>query len=83
MTQENIFVKTNQDGFTGVARHELKKVVNELSDYESRIVLKFADYLRDQKEELKEAGLAILRKAERQVRSGGFVRWRDAKRSII
>jgi hypothetical protein len=33
------------------AKQELKKVVNELSDDESRIVLKFAEWLREQKEE--------------------------------
>jgi hypothetical protein len=61
----------------------LKKVVNELSDDESRIVLKFAEWLREQKEELTEAELAILRKGEQQVRNGDFVWWRDVKRTDI
>jgi hypothetical protein len=65
------------------AKQDLKKVVNELSDDESRIVLKFAEWLREQKEELTEAELAILRKGEQQVRNGDFVRWRDVKRTNI
>jgi hypothetical protein len=65
------------------AKQELKKVVNELSDDESRIVLKFAEWLREQKEELTEAELKILRKGEQQVRNGDFVWWRDVKRTDI
>jgi hypothetical protein len=65
------------------AKQELKKVVNELSDDESRIVLKFAEWLREQKEELTEAELKILRKGEQQVRNGDFVWWRDVKLTDI
>ncbi len=65
------------------AKQELKKVVNELSDDESRIVLKFAEWLREQKEELTEKELAILQRGEQQVRNGDFVWWRDVKRTNI
>ena len=65
------------------AKQELKKIVNELSDDESRIVLKFAEWLREQKEELTEKELAILQRGEQQVRNGDFVWWRDVKRTNI
>lgn len=65
------------------AKQELKKVVNELSDDESRIVLKFAEWLREQKEELTDKEIAILQRGEQQVRSGDFVWWRDVKRTNI
>ncbi len=65
------------------AKQELKKVVNELSDDESRIVLKFAEWLREQKEELTDKELAILQRGEQQVHNGDFVWWRDVKRTDI
>lgn len=65
------------------AKQKLKKVVDELSEDESRIVLKFAEWLREQKEELTDKELAILRRGEQQVRSGDFVWWRDVKRTNI
>jgi hypothetical protein len=65
------------------AKQELKKVVNELSDDESRIVLKFAEWLREQKEELTEKELAILQRGEQQVRNGNFAWWRDVKRTSV
>ncbi len=65
------------------AKQELKKVVNELSDEESRIVLKFAEWLREQKEELTDKELAILQRGEQQARNGDFVWWRDVKRTSI
>jgi hypothetical protein len=65
------------------AKQELKKVLNELSDDESRIVLKFAEWRREQKEELTVAELKILRKGEEQVHNGDFVWWRDVKRTDI
>jgi hypothetical protein len=63
------------------SKQELKRVVNELSDDESRIVLKFAEWLREQKEELTEKELAILQRGEQQVQNGDFVWWRDVKRT--
>ncbi len=65
------------------AKQELKKVVNELSDDESRIVLKFAEWLREQKEELTDKELAILQRGEQQVRNGDSVWWSDVKRTNI
>ena len=65
------------------AKQELKKLVDEFSDDESRIVLKFAEWLREQKEELTESDLAILRKGEQQVRNGDFVWWRDVRRTTV
>jgi hypothetical protein len=65
------------------AKQELKKVVNELSDDESRIVLKFAEWLREQKEELTDKEIAILQRGEQQVRNSDFVWWRDVKRTNV
>ena len=65
------------------AKQELKKIVNELSDDESRIVLKFAEWLQEQKEELTEKEIAILQRGEQQVNNGDFVWWRDVKRTNI
>ena len=65
------------------AKQDLKKVVNELSDDESRIVLKFAEWLREQKEELTDKELAMLHRGEQQVRNGDFVWWPDVKRTHI
>jgi hypothetical protein len=66
-----------------VAKQELKKVVGELSEDESRILLKFAEWLREQKEELTDKELAILRRGEQQIREGDFVWWRDVKRTKV
>ncbi|HSW57890.1 MAG TPA: hypothetical protein VLH15_05775 [Dehalococcoidales bacterium] len=65
------------------AKQELKKFVNELSDDESRIVLKFAEWLSEQKEDLTEKELAILQRGEQQVQNGDFVWWRDVKRTNL
>jgi len=65
------------------AKQELKKVVGELSEDESRILLKFAEWLKDQPEELTDKELAILRRGEQQIRKGDFVWWRDVKRTIV
>ena len=64
-------------------KQELEKVVGELSDDESRILLKFAEWLRSQGEELTDKELAILHKGERQIRGGDFVWWRDVKRTEV
>jgi len=66
-----------------IAKQELRKVVGELSEDESRILLKFAEWLREQKEELSYKELAILRRGERQIREGDFVWWRDVKRTKV
>ena len=63
------------------AKQELKKVVGELSEDESRILLKFAEWLREQKDEMTDRELAILHRGERQIREGDFVWWRDVKRT--
>ncbi|HSW57883.1 MAG TPA: hypothetical protein VLH15_05740 [Dehalococcoidales bacterium] len=65
------------------AKQELKKVVNELSDDESRIVMKFAEWPREQKEELTDKELTFLQRVEQQVQKGVFVWWRDVKRTNI
>jgi hypothetical protein len=65
------------------AKQELKKVVNELSDDESRIVLKFAEWLREQKEELTDKELTVLQRGEQQVHNDDFVWWRNVKRTNI
>ncbi|GEM_PF-1057674 len=63
------------------AKQELKKVLGDLSEDESRILLKFAEWLRDQEEHFTEKELAILLKGEKQIRKGDLVWWRDAKRT--
>jgi hypothetical protein len=64
-------------------RQKLEKVVRELSEDESRILLKFAEWLKDQPEELTEKELTVLRRGEKQIREGDFVWWRDVKRSDV
>lgn len=66
-----------------VAKQELKKVVGELSEDESRILLKFAEWLKEQGEELTEKELVILSKGEKQIRDEEFVWWRDVKRTNV
>jgi len=66
-----------------MTKQDLKKVVGELSEDESRILLKFAEWLREQKDELTEKELAILRRGEEQIRKGEFVWWRDVKRTNV
>jgi hypothetical protein len=65
------------------SKQELKKVVGELSEDETRIILRFAEWLREQRDELSDKELAILQKGEKQIRAGEFVWWRDVKRTDI
>ncbi len=64
-------------------KRELTKVVGELSEDESRILLKFAEWLKDQDEQFTEKELAILRRGEQQIRKGDIVWWRDVKRTEV
>jgi hypothetical protein len=64
-------------------KQELRKMVSELSDDESRILLKFAGWLKEQKEELSEKEMALLLKGQQQIREGDFVLWRDIKRTHV
>ncbi len=64
-------------------KRQLKKVVGELSEDESRILLRFAEWLNEQGEELTDKQLGILSRGERQVRDGDFVWWRDVKRTDV
>lgn len=66
-----------------IVKQELKKVVRELSEDESRILLKFAEWLKDQEEEFTDKELAILHRGEQQIREGDFVWWRDVKRTKV
>ncbi len=66
-----------------VAKQELKEVVGDLSEDKSRILLKFAEWLRDREEHQTEKELAILLKGEKQIRRGDFVWWRDVKRTKV
>jgi len=65
------------------AKQQLKKVVGELSEDESRILLRFAEWLNDQGEELGDRELAILNRGDKQVQDGDFVWWRDVKRTDV
>jgi hypothetical protein len=64
-------------------KQELRKMVGELSDDESRILLKFAGWLKEQKEELTEKEMAILSKGQQQIQNGDYVWWRDIKRTDV
>ena len=55
-------------------KRELTKVVEELSEDESRILLRFAEWLKDKDEQFTDKELAILRKGEQQIRKGEVVR---------
>jgi hypothetical protein len=69
--------------YLSAVKQDLKKVVSGLSDDESRILLKFAEWLQDQKEDLSAKEMAILQKGEQQINEGDFVWWRDVKRTNI
>ncbi len=64
-------------------KQELRTVIGELSEDESIILLRFAEWLKDSGETLSEKELSVLRKGEQQIRDGEFVWWRDIKRSDI
>jgi hypothetical protein len=65
------------------AKQELDKVVKQLPEDKQRIILRFAEWLRDQESEFTEEELTILRKGEKQVNKGDFVWWRDVKRTSV
>jgi hypothetical protein len=65
------------------AKQELKKVVGELSEDESRIILKFAEWLKEQRDEFTDKELNILHRGEKQITEGDFVWWRDVKRTSV
>jgi len=64
-------------------KRQLRKVVGELSEDESRILLRFAEWLDEQRDELTEKELATLSRGEKQVRDGELVWWRDVKTSDV
>lgn len=66
-----------------VAKEELKNLIGELSDAESRLVLKFARWLVEQEDELSEEEVALLRRGEEQFEKGEYVWWRDVKRTEV
>ena len=65
------------------AKQEFRKVVGELSENESRILLKFAEWLKEEGDELTDKELAILRKGGPQIREGDLILWRDVKRTDV
>ena len=67
----------------GATKEELRKVVGELSEDESHILLRFAEWLKDREDEFTDKELAILHRGERQIREGEFVWWRDVKRTKV
>ena len=66
-----------------VAKEELKNLIGELSDAESRLVLKFARWLVEQEDELTKEEAALLRRGEEQFEKGEYVWWRDVKRTEV
>jgi len=67
----------------GVVKEELRRVLEQLSDEESRVILKFAQWLVDQGEELTQEELALLQQGEEQFTKGDFTWWRDVKRTEV
>jgi hypothetical protein len=65
------------------AKQELKKVIGELTEDESRIILNFAEWLKERRTEFTDKELATLNKGEKQIREGEFVWWRDVKRTQL
>jgi hypothetical protein len=65
------------------AKEELKRVLEQLSEEESRLVLKFAQWLADQEEELTQEELALLQRGEEQFAKGEFAWWKDVKRTKV
>jgi len=66
-----------------VVKEELKNLIQELSETESRLVLKFARWLVEQEDELNEEEVALLRRGEEQFERGEYVWWRDVKRTEV
>ena len=64
-------------------KEELKKIVSELSEDESHILLKFAEWLKAGEEVFTDKDLAILHRGEQQIRKGETVWWRDVKRTKV
>jgi len=74
---------TEIGGIVGVVKEELRRVLEQLSDEESRVILKFAQWLVDQGEELTQEELALLQQGEEQFTKGDFTWWRDVKRTEV
>jgi len=68
---------------TNAAERKIGRVVEQLNEEERRLILRFAEWLRDQEDQFTDKELAILRRGERQVRKGDIVWWRDVKRSEV
>ena len=66
-----------------VAKEELKNLIGELSDAESRLVLRFARWLVEQEDELSEEEIALLRRGEEQFEEGEYVWWRNVNRTAV
>jgi hypothetical protein len=64
-------------------KEELRKAIEQLSEEESRVTLKFAKWLLDQGEEFTEEELALLWEGEEQFKKGEFTWWRDVKRTAV
>jgi hypothetical protein len=66
-----------------VVREELKNLVEELSDEESRVVLKFTRWLVEQEDELTEQELTLLRRGEAQFEKDEYTWWRDVRQTEV
>ena len=64
-------------------KEELRKVIEQLSDEESQVILKFARWLLEQEDELTKDELALLKQGEEQFEKGEFTWWRDVKRTAV
>ena len=64
-------------------KEEIRRVLEQLSDEQSRVILKFAQWLAEQEEELTQEELALLQQGEEQFAKGEFAWWRDVKRTEV
>jgi len=64
-------------------KEELRGIVEQLSDEESLIVLKFARWLLEHEDALTEQEMALLRRGEEQFERDEYVWWRDVKRTEV
>jgi rubrerythrin len=64
-------------------KDELKNLIEELSEEESRLLFKFTRWLVEQGDELTEQELALLHQGEQQFEKGEYAWWRDVKRTEL
>ncbi|PJB49627.1 MAG: hypothetical protein CO103_04630 [Chloroflexi bacterium CG_4_9_14_3_um_filter_45_9] len=64
-------------------KEELKNLVEQLSDEESRLAFKFIRWLVEQGDELTEQELTLLHQGEQQFERGEYTWWKNVKRTEV